>query len=267
MAAITGVVITLDEADNIEACLASLARVCDELIVVDSGSRDDTVARAEASGARVIHQPYLGDGPQKRVGPQAASHRWVLSLDADERLTDGAVSAIQALDLDAGENGEASHDAYALRRRNFVGSRWIRHCGWYPDYCLRLFDRERCGFSDSRQHASVQAQNAKRLDADLEHYSFANLAELFGKASGRFSNRAAKIMYLKGKRANAMSPTLHGANAFVRKYVFQRGFLGGLDGVSVALSAAVNAYLKYAKLLELQRDAQVREAEDFDRIW
>ncbi|WP_110654255.1 glycosyltransferase family 2 protein [Salinicola halimionae] len=267
MAAITGVVITLDEADNIEACLASLQRVCDELIVVDSGSLDETVARAEAFGARVIHQPYLGDGPQKRVGPQTASHRWVLSLDADERLTDDAVAVIQALDLDAGENGEGGHDAYALRRRNFIGSRWIRHCGWYPDYCIRLFDRERCGFSESRQHASVQATNPQRLDADLEHYSFANLAELFGKASGRFSNRAAKIMYLKGKRANALSPALHGANAFMRKYVFQRGFLGGLDGISVALSAAVNAYLKYAKLLELQRDAKVREAENFDRIW
>ncbi|OLO04267.1 MULTISPECIES: glycosyltransferase family 2 protein [Salinicola] len=267
MSQISGVVITLDEADNIEACLTSLARVCEELIVVDSGSSDDTVVIAERFGARVIHQPYLGDGPQKNVGPQAASHRWVLSLDADERLTDGAVAAIQALDLDAAANGERSHDAYALRRRNFVGSRWIRHCGWYPDYCIRLFDRERTGFSDSRQHASVQAQTAKRLDADLEHYSFANLGELFGKASGRFSNRAAKIMYLKGKRANAFSPFLHGANAFVRKYVFQRGFLGGLDGVSVALSAAVNAYLKYAKLLELQRDPKVRDAEDFDRIW
>lgn len=267
MAAITGVVITLNEAENIEACLASLKRVCDELIVVDSGSRDDTVARAEAFGASVIHQPYLGDGPQKNVGPRAASHRWVLSLDADERLTDDAVAAIQALDLDAESNGEGSHDAYALRRRNFIGSRWIRHCGWYPDYCIRLFDRDRTGFSESRQHASVQATRPRRLDADLEHYSFANLGELFGKASGRFSNRAAKIMYLKGKRANAFSPFLHGANAFVRKYVFQRGFLGGLDGVSVALSAAINAYLKYAKLLEFQRDAKVRDAEDFDRIW
>ncbi|MCT8469066.1 glycosyltransferase family 2 protein [Chromohalobacter canadensis] len=262
MAAITGVVITLNEADNIEACLASLQRVCDELIVVDSKSHDDTVARAERFGARVIHQPYLGDGPQKNVGPRAASHRWVLSLDADERLADEAVAAIQALDLDAG-----SHDGYALRRRNFIGSRWVRHCGWYPDYCIRLYDRDRTEFSDSRQHASVQARHPKRLDADLEHYSFTNLGELFSKASGRFSNRAAKIMYLKGKRANALSPAVHGANAFMRKYLFQRGFLGGLDGLSVALSAAVNAYLKYAKLLEFQRDATVRDAEDFDRIW
>ncbi|WP_048307111.1 glycosyltransferase family 2 protein [Halomonas sp. PR-M31] len=262
MATITGVVITLNEAANIEACLASLANVCDELIVVDSGSTDATCRLAEQAGARVIAQPYLGDGPQKNVGPAQASNRWVLSLDADERLTDEAIKAIRGLELDNSEQ-----EAFALRRRNYLGSRWIKTCGWYPDYCVRLFDRERTAFSDSRQHASIPASNATRLDADIDHYSFANLSELFTKASGRFSSRAAKIMYLKGKKANALSPFVHGTNAFVRKYVFQRGFSSGLDGMSVALSAAVNAYLKYAKLLELQRDSQVREAEDFDRIW
>ncbi|WP_299260948.1 glycosyltransferase family 2 protein [uncultured Kushneria sp.] len=259
---ITGVVITLNEAANIEACLASLARVCDELIVVDSGSTDDTCALARAFGARVIEQPYLGDGPQKNVGPKAATHRWVLSLDADERLTEQAVSTVQALSLSTTE-----HDGFALRRRNFIGSRWVKRCGWYPDYCLRLFDRERTGFSESRQHSSVQASHPARLDADIEHYSFANLAELFTKAGGRFSTRAAKIMYLKGKKVNACSPFIHGANAFVRKYLFQRGFMAGPDGLSVSLSAGVNAYLKYAKLLEFQRDPQVREREDFNRVW
>lgn len=262
MANISGVVITLNEADNIEACLASLARVCDELIVVDSGSSDATRALAVQAGARVIEQPYLGDGPQKNVGPRHARNRWVLSLDADERLTDAAVAAIERLDLTT-----TPHVGFALRRRNYLGSRWIKTCGWYPDYCTRLFDRERTAFSDSRQHASVATRETARLDGDIEHYSFADLSELFTKASGRFSTRAAKIMYLKGKRANALSPLIHGANAFVRKYVFQRGFASGVDGASVALSAAVNAYLKYAKLLELQRDRQVRDAEDFERIW
>ncbi|WP_438765203.1 glycosyltransferase family 2 protein [Kushneria sp. TE3] len=261
-APITGVVITLNEAANIEACLVSMARVCDELIVVDSGSADDTCERARVFGARVIEQPYLGDGPQKNVGPKAATHRWVLSLDADERLTDEAVAAISALAL-----SDTSHDAFALRRRNFIGSRWVKRCGWYPDYCLRLFDRERTGFSESRQHASVQAKTPCELNVDIEHYSFANLAELFTKAGGRFSTRAAKIMYLKGKKVNACSPLIHGANAFVRKYLFQRGFMAGLDGLSVSLSAGINAYLKYAKLLEFQRDPQVREREDFNRVW
>ncbi len=259
---ITGCVITLNEAHNIEDCLRSLAQVCDELIVVDSGSTDTTCELARHMGATVIDQPYLGDGPQKNVGPARASHRWVLSLDADERLTEGAVVAIRELSLDS-----TPHDGFALRRRNFIGSRWVRHAGWYPDYCLRLYDREKIAFRDSRQHSSVQSINPCELDADLEHYSFANLGELFVKASGRFSNRAAKIMYQKGKRANAFTPFLHGSNAFMRKFVFQAGFRDGVDGFSVALSASVNAYLKYAKLLEFQRDAKVREAEDFNKVW
>ncbi|MCM5704647.1 glycosyltransferase family 2 protein [Larsenimonas salina] len=259
---ITGVVITLNEAELIEACLASLSRVCSELIVVDSGSHDATCQIAERAGARVIHQPYLGDGYQKNVGPGAASNTWVLSLDADERLTEQAIQTILGLDLEA-----TGHDGFAFRRRNFIGSRWVKRCGWYPDYCVRLYNRHRTGFSETRQHASVQAASAHRLDADLEHYSFANLGELFTKASGRFSNRSAKVMYLKGKRASAWSPFLHGINAFIRKYVFQRGFLAGVDGLSVALSAATNAYLKYAKLLEFQRDARVRDAENFDKVW
>ncbi|MFC0267513.1 glycosyltransferase family 2 protein [Kushneria aurantia] len=259
---ITGVVIAQNEAANITACLASLARLCSELIVVDSGSGDATRELARAAGATVIDQPYLGDGPQKNVGPSHAHHRWVLSLDADERLSDEAVAAIAALDLAATE-----HDGFALRRRNHIGSRWITSCGWYPDYCLRLYNRERTAFGDSRQHASVQAARPCRLEADIDHYSFANLSELFTKAGGRFSTRAAKIMYLKGKKVNACSPFIHGANAFLRKYLFQRGFTAGVDGLSVALSASLNAYLKYAKLLEYQRDPRVREHEDFDRVW
>lgn len=259
---ITGVVITLNEAADIEACLASLGRVCSELLVVDSGSSDDTCARAERAGARVIHQPYLGDGPQKNVGPAAAANRWVLSIDADERLTDGAVAAIRALDL-----ARTPHDAFALRRRNHIGSRWVRVCGWYPDYCLRLFDRDRTRFSDAKQHAWVTAANPLELDADLEHHSFANVGELYTKAAGRFSNRSAKIFYREGRRVSAFAPAGHGLSAFLRKYLLKRGFLGGLDGLSVSLSAALNAYLKYARLLEYQRDAKVREAEDFEAFW
>ena len=132
---------------------------------------------------------------------------------------------------------------------------------------MRLFDRDQTRFTDSLQHAFVPAKSPFELDADLEHYSFANLGELFSKASGRFSNRSAKVMYRRGRRANSFSPALHGASAFLRKFVLQRGFLGGLDGVSVSLSTSVNAYLKYAKLLEFQRDAKVREAENFERVW
>ena len=126
MQQITGIIITLNEANNIESCIESLRQVCSEIIVVDSNSQDQTVALAEAAGARVFRQPYLGDGPQKNFGLQFASHDWVLSLDADERLTPELVATIRQLDLTT-----TPHDAFAMRRRNYIGSRWIKRCGWY----------------------------------------------------------------------------------------------------------------------------------------
>lgn len=262
MQKITGVVITLNEANNIEDCIASLWLVCDEIIVVDSGSQDLTLKLAQIAGAKVFVQPYLGDGPQKNHGLQFATHDWILSLDADERLTPELVSEIKALDLNI-----TPHDAFAMRRRNYIGSRWIKRCGWYPDYCIRLFNRQKTCFKDVKQHSFVEASFAKKLQADLIHYSFKNLGELFAKPGRNFSSRSAKIMYQKGKRAHSFSPILHGTNAFIRKYIFQLGFLAGVDGFTVSLSSAMNSYLKYAKLLEYQRDPKVLQAEDFNKVW
>ncbi|MFC3024237.1 glycosyltransferase family 2 protein [Vibrio zhugei] len=259
---ITGIVITLNEANNIKECIESLQTVCSEIIIVDSQSTDDTQAIAQSMGAKVVEQAYLGDGFQKNVGLPHATNDWVLSIDADERLTPEAIATIQALDLD-----NTPHDGFAFRRRNHIGSRWVKQCGWYPDYCIRLYNRQKTQFSQVKQHASVQAKNPKELDCDLIHYSFENLGQLFAKPGRNFSSRAAKIMYQKGKRANAFSPFSHGLNAFFRKYIMQRGFLGGVDGMTVALSSAINSYLKYAKLLEYQRDPKVLEKEDFNKIW
>ncbi|MGM0954044.1 MAG: glycosyltransferase family 2 protein [Pseudomonadota bacterium] len=259
---ITANIITLNEERNIKACIESVAEVCDEIIVVDSGSTDKTMEIAASLGAKIVEQPYLGDGPQKNVALPHASNFWVLSIDADERLTPEMIATIKSLDLD-----KTSYDAFSFRRRNMIGSRWIRHCGWYPDYCIRLFRKDRAQFSDSKQHSKVTTSNVKATDSDIIHYSYQNLGQLFAKPGRNFSSRAAKIMYQKGKRAHAWSPAVHGLNAFIRKYLFQRGFLGGVDGMTVSLASAVNSYLKYAKLLEYQRDKKVLESEDFDRIW
>ncbi|MGO3354921.1 MAG: glycosyltransferase family 2 protein [Halomonas sp.] len=255
-------IITFNEEANIADCIASARQVCDDIVVVDSGSQDRTTAIARELGAKVVQQAYLGDGVQKNIALTHVKYNWVLSLDADERLTPEMVEAIGQLDLATTE-----HDAFAFRRRNMIGSRWIRVCGWYPDYCIRLYNRHHARFADVKQHGSIKAANPKRLNADIVHYSFANLGQLFAKPGRNFSGRAAKIMFQKGKRANAFSPFIHGLNAFVRQYIFQRGFMGGVDGMTVAISAGLNSYLKYAKLLEYQRDPKVLEAEDFNKIW
>lgn len=259
---ITGVIITLNEAQNIAECIASLQTVCNEIIVVDSGSQDQTREIAESCGAKVFVQPYLGDGPQKNYGLQFATNDWILSIDADERLTPELIAEINQLDLSKTQN-----DGFAARRRNYIGSRWIKRCGWYPDYCTRLYNRQKTRFKDVKQHSFVDAQTPQKLKADLIHYSFKNLGELFAKPGRNFSSRSAKIMYQKGKRANAFSPAVHGINAFFRKYVVQLGCLEGIDGLTVSLSSAMNSYLKYAKLLEYQRDPKVLQAEDFNKVW
>ncbi|MBM6551214.1 glycosyltransferase family 2 protein [Marinomonas ostreistagni] len=259
---ISGNVITLNEERHIEACIKSLQQVCDEIIVVDSGSSDRTVAIAESLGAKVVHQPYLGDGIQKNVALGHVSNDWVLSLDADERVTEEMAHAIQQLSL-----GDKGVDAYTFRRRNMIGERWIKQCGWYPDRCIRLYNHTSARFADVKQHAAVKAQKVVNINADIIHYSFRNIGELFAKPGRNFSGRAAKIMYHKGKRAHALSPFLHGLNAFLRKYIAKRGFLGGVDGFTVSMSSAVNSYLKYAKLLEYQRDPSVTQQDDFKNIW
>jgi glycosyltransferase involved in cell wall biosynthesis len=262
MANITGIVITLNESGNIEDCLKSLGTVCNELIVVDSNSTDDTVAKAQALGAKVYSQSYLGDGFQKNVGLAYATNKWILSMDADERITPEMVADIKNLDLDNTEQ-----DAFAFRRRNLIGSRWVKRCGWYPDYCTRLYNREKTKFAEVKQHAYVPAKNLKYLKSDIEHFSFKNIGELFSKPGRPFALRGAKILYQKGKRANCFSPFVHGANSFLRKYIFELGFLGGVDGLTVSLSSCLNSYLKYAMLLEMQRDKKVLDGTNFKKIW
>lgn len=261
MASITGIVITKNEERHIEECITSLQQVCDEVIVVDSESKDRTVEIAESLGAKVIVQRYLGDGPQKNFGIPHAKHDWILSLDADERLTLDAISTIRSLDLKS-----TPYEAFSFRRRNYIGSRWIKVCGWYPDNFIRLYDRRKTRFADALGHARVTTENFKRLKCDLIHWSYRHSGELFSKAD-RFSTRGAKILWQKGVRAHALSPVLHGLSAFLRKYILKLGFIGGVDGFTVAMSSGVNSYLKYAKLLEIQRDPKTHENLNSKDLW
>ena len=163
---ISGNIITLNEEKNIAACIESMQTVCDEIIVVDSGSTDNTIEIARRLGATIINQPYLGDGIQKNVALNHTRNAWVLSLDADERLTPEMTHAIQQLSLES-----TSLEGYSFRRQNMIGNRWIKHCGWYPDRCIRLYNTEKTRFADVKQHASVQTKKIKHIDADIIHFS------------------------------------------------------------------------------------------------
>lgn len=261
---ITGLIITLNEAENIADCIASLRQVCEEIVVVDSGSTDRTVEIAQAQGAKTVLQPYLGDGPQKNAGIAYASNHWVFSLDADERIMPELAAAIQAIDLE-----NSPFDAYTVQRRNYIGERWIRCCRWYPNPLVRLYRTDRVRYSGSRQHASVEVASSRcgHIAYDLQHFTYADTASMFAKQVGSFSSRSAKILYLQGKKVHAWSPWVHGIASFLAHYVVRGGIFGGMDGLSVSLAMSLNAYLKYARVLEYRRDASVRDAQDFTKVW
>ncbi len=259
---ITGLIITLNEAHNITDCIQSLQQICEEIIVVDSGSTDDTIRLAQESGAKVVSQHYLGDGPQKNVGIAYAKNKWVFSLDADERITPELAAIINALNLD-----NTPFEAFEVKRKNYIGERWIKCCHWYPNPLIRLYNTEHTRYSDSRQHAHVPSKNSTLLNGDILHYSYNSIGEMFTKQARSFSSRGAKIIYKSGKRVNAFSPILHGVNMFNLNYFCRGGILGGIDGLSISLAMAMNAYLKYARALEYQRDESVRQKENFDEIW
>ncbi|MCQ2287325.1 MAG: glycosyltransferase family 2 protein, partial [Bacteroidales bacterium] len=247
---------------HIEDCILSLKQICNEIIVVDSGSRDRTMEIAQSLGAKTYSQSYLGDGIQKNVALKYVSNQWVISIDADERISPELAAEIQSLDLES-----TPYDAFAVKRKNYIGSRWVKCCHWYPDYLIRVYRHDKTRFAEVKQHAYVPSANYKKLNSALEHLRYNNIGEVFSKPERNYSTRGAKILYLKGKRANAFSPVLHGLGAFFTNYFLRGGILGGIDGLSLSLAIANNSYLKYAKLLEYQRDSKVLEAEDFDRVW
>ena len=259
---ISGIITTLNEEQNIAQAIASLQQVCDEVIVVDSLSTDATVDIARQCGAIVVEQAYLGDGIQKNVALNHIHNLWVLSIDSDERLSDELVRFIRSTDLE-----QSTYDGYAFRRRNYIGSRWVRCCGWYPDYLVRLFRHDRLRFRDTKQHSGIPENNTLRVKYDLLHYSYRSAGDLFAKPGRNFSTRSAKVLYLSGRKVRPWTPLLHFSGAFLSNYFLKGGILAGIDGFSLTLSKALNSYLKYAKVLEWQRDPKVRESEDFETIW
>jgi glycosyltransferase involved in cell wall biosynthesis len=250
-ARLSGVVITRDEADRIADCLASLA-FCDDLVVLDSGSTDDTRAIAAAAGARVCEHAFDSFGPQKNRAVALAAHDWVLCIDADERV--GARLRDEMIALrDAGFPGCAGWTAPRLSR--YLGV-WIRHGTWYPDRQLKLYDRRRGRWAGDapheRVHLDADAGPPGALKGDLEHHPYRSLEEHL-RTIDRYTTTMARGLHARGRRASGWDLVLHPAARFLRSYVLKRGFLLGWRGLLLACLAAHYVQVKYAKLLVLQR--------------
>ncbi len=243
---ITATIITLNEEKHIEEVIKNVQKVCDEVVVVDSFSTDKTVEIAKALGAKVIEQKYLGDGGQKAYCEQFCSNDWVLSIDADERLSDEAIQYIETLPY-----GEADVDGYSFRRQSFIGKKYIRQ--WYPDRVVRLYNRTKCGYNTEGEHGKVQTNNFKALDVDMLHYSFSDFGMLVSKAD-RFAVNLAHVRFKEGKRASWYDPFVHGFGAFFKGMIIKGGILGGIQEWHVAFASAYNSYMKYVVMLELQEN-------------
>jgi glycosyltransferase involved in cell wall biosynthesis len=250
------VIITKNEADNIRACLDSV-KFADQWIIVDSGSTDGTVEIARAAGATVLQTTdWPGFGPQKNRALDAAEGEWVFSIDADERVT----PALQAEILTAIESN--AHSAYAVPRLSSYCGYFIRHSGWYPDYIVRLFRRGAARFSDDLVHEHVVTRDNRyeKLRTPLIHYSYRSGEECLRKMD-QYSTAGAKQAFAAGKRSSLTKAVTHAFSAFMRSYVFKRGFLDGRAGIMIAISTAESTYHKYFKLMLLS-EASERAAKD-----
>jgi glycosyltransferase involved in cell wall biosynthesis len=246
--AISGLVITFNEEKNIGACIDSLLRVCNEVIIIDSHSNDNTVAIAKEKGAKVYLQDFLGDGPQRIHGMQFCSNDWILNLDADEILDEDSYEFMKS-----GDYHNDPYDAYLFRYYNYMGNKLINFSGWYPDYTCRFFNKKTAAPSTSIVHQRVKGENMVRKNLHVHHYGWSSFYDIVAKKN-QYTDWQAEEMFEKGRRASWYDPFTHCLAAWFRCYFFKKGFLNGLDGYTFSLIQAFFSYMKYAKLRKLQKN-------------
>ena len=251
---ISGVIITFNEEKNIGRCLKSLLPVCDEVIVVDSFSTDNTQLICEKYSVKFIQHPFEGHIQQKNYALQAASNDLILSLDADEELSHELQQSI----LEIKKAGKSS--AYRLNRLTSYCGKWIRHCGWYPDRKIRLWDRQIGRWGGINPHDTVvldENVTAVNLSGDMLHYTYHTIGEHITQMN-KFSDIAAREAYKRNKK---VFPLWHlgfyPAFTFFRNYILKAGILDGYYGFIVCKYSAYYRFLKYSKLAELHKGKEI----------
>ena len=250
MAPLSVAIITLNEEKNIGRCLESLKDIADEIVVVDSCSTDKTKEICEGFGVRFIVQPFLGYTQQKNFALDATTYPHVLSLDADEALSPELKNSI----VTAKANGFPS-TGYTMNRLSWFCDSWIRHGSWYPDRKLRLVFKLAARWGGMNVHEKLeltQTSTVKHLAGDLLHYTYYSIDEYILQGN-KFSSISAKAMFDLGKKAGYLNLVWNPFMAFVKNYIIRAGFLDGFNGYIIARQSASQTFLKYAKLIQLQR--------------
>jgi len=238
---ITATIIALNEERKIARAIESL-RCCDEILVLDAGSVDRTIELAEKLGAHVIDRPWKGYAEQKNRAGEEAANDWILSIDADEALSEALEGEIWNLK----KNGPR-YDAYTMPRLAQYLGRWILHSGWYPDRKIRLYDRRKARWVGDFVHESVEVDGrVGHLESNLLHFTCDSLSEHL-KTMDRYTTLAAEELVSRKGRVRLHNLILDPAWTFFRTYLVQRGFLDGVEGLTIAYMAALYAFLKYAK--------------------
>ena len=252
---LSAILITRNEAHNLEDCLASLKDLADEIVVVDTQSSDDTVAIAQKFGAKVAQpQDWPGFGLQKNRALALATQPWVLSIDADERVTPELAAEINVAIGRAHKDGNhhdpiAKHfNAYEIPRKSWYCGKFIQYSGWRPDYVLRLFRKNSAKFSDDLVHERVIAEgDIGQLKNHLLHYSYLDFSQVLAKVDA-YSSAAAQQAFNRGEKGSIGKAVMHGVWSFFRTYFLRAGFLDGVHGLALAISNSQTSYYKYLKL-------------------
>lgn len=243
------IIITYNAAETLQDCLDSVAWA-DEIIVLDSGSSDATLDICRAHSVQLHNTDWPGFGAQKNRALALASSDWVLSIDADEQVSEALRQAL----LNALQN--PAYTAWEMPRRSWYCGRFMRYSGWYPDYVTRLFRRDSAKFSNDLVHERLLLTQGKRgrLKTPLIHYPFLHIEQVLDKLNS-YSTAGARMLEQRGKTASLWQAVLKGLWAFLRSYILRLGFLDGAQGFLQAVSAAEGTYYRYVKLWYMQRGA------------
>jgi glycosyltransferase involved in cell wall biosynthesis len=245
---IAATIITLNEERNIARAIESL-RCCDQIIVLDSGSTDRTVELASRFGAVVMEGSWPGYASQKNRAAEYAEHDWILSLDADEALSEALEGEIWSL-----KKLGPAYDGYTMPRLAQYMGRWILHSGWYPDRKIRLYNRTKGKWVGDFVHESVKVEGrVGHLESNLLHFTCESLSEHL-RTLDRYTTLAAEELVFRKAKIGLGNLILDPAWTFVRSYFLQRGFLDGPEGLTIAHMAAIYTFLKYAKARNMSPD-------------
>jgi hypothetical protein len=242
-------IITKNEAENIRVCLQTIS-FAGQIIVVDSGSTDATLQIAAEFGCEIYSEEWLGFGPQKQLAIEKCRLPWILILDADERIPPDTADIIKKIVTDA----NVKEAGFSFPRKNYFQGRWIKHAGWWPDRIIRLFRKDKGRMTTSIVHESVEVQGTVgALDAPIEHFTESSLSKIIQKID-KYSALGAEQAFRDGKHSSPFSAFMRAFFTFNQDYFLRLGILDGRQGLTLAVTDAVNKFFKYAKLSELGKN-------------